>query len=86
MSLTIRIYGSGCANCARLEKNAREAATQLGIQATVQKVTDFAEMAKAGVFHTPALGIGDKVVSAGRIPPVSEIVSMLATALEQAGE
>jgi small redox-active disulfide protein 2 len=79
--VTIEVLGSGCANCQRLEVIAREAVATLGIEAQVEHVTDIKEIMARGVIATPGLAVNGKVVCAGRVPKVSEIVSMLATAL-----
>jgi len=81
--LNIKVLGSGCANCQRLEQNAKEAVATLGEQATVEKVTDFAAIMPYGVLHTPALVINGKVVASGRVPAAPEIVTMLTTALAE---
>ena len=71
--LTVKILGSGCANCKRLETTAREAANGANIEAEFVKVTDVNEILEYDVLSTPALVIDDKVVSSGRIPSVAEI-------------
>jgi small redox-active disulfide protein 2 len=62
---------------------AREAVAKLGIEAHVGHVTDIKEIMARGVMATPGLAVNGKVVSAGRVPKASEIVSMLATALAE---
>lgn len=71
--LTVKILGSGCANCKRLEAVAREAATDANVQADFVKVTKINEILAYDVLSTPALVIGEKVVSSGRIPTVAEV-------------
>ncbi len=83
MVLEVKVLGSGCANCQKLEQNAKEAVAMLGETATVEKVTDFKDIAACGVMHTPALVVNGKVVVSGRVPPAAEIMSMLATALSE---
>ena len=78
MTIAIKILGPGCANCENLEKNAREAAVMLGIDATMEKVTDRAEFARYGLLFTPGLVVDDKLVSGGRVPTVAEITTLLA--------
>ena len=73
----IEVLGPGCANCKRLEANAREAATMAGVEAEVIKVTDYAEIAAHGVLSTPGLVIDGKLVSAGRIPSAGDIAEWL---------
>lgn len=79
--LRIKVLGSGCSNCQKLEQNAKEAVAMLGEPATVEKVTDFAAIAAYGVMRTPALVVNGKVVVSGRVPNASEIMTMLTTAL-----
>ncbi len=81
--LNIKVLGSGCMNCQKLEQNAREAVTMLGEEATVEKVTDYADIMSYGVMHTPALVVNGKVVVSGRVPGAAEIVPMLTSALAE---
>ena len=76
----IEVLGSGCANCQKLEKNAREAVAMAGVEAEVVKVTDYAEIASRGVMNTPGLVIDGEVKSAGRIPAAGDIAEWLAVA------
>ena len=59
----IKILGPGCANCVNLEKNTREALAVLGMEATVEKVTDYADIAGYGVMRTPGLVVDEQVVA-----------------------
>lgn len=70
---TVKILGSGCANCRKLEAAAREAATAAGIAAEFVKVTDLNEILAYDLLATPGLVIDEKVVSSGRIPTQAEI-------------
>lgn len=76
--MRIEVLGPGCKNCENLEKAAKEALDDLGVDATVGKVTDYGEIAGRGVMSTPALAIDGKVVSTGRVLSVSEITELLA--------
>lgn len=73
----IKILGSGCANCKRLEATARKVVETLGIEAKIEKVTDYAEIMKYPIMATPGLVINEKLVSAGRIPSEAEIAGWL---------
>jgi small redox-active disulfide protein 2 len=74
----IKVLGSGCANCANLEKAARQAIADLGIDATVEKVTDYPTILGYGVMSTPGLVVDEKVVLAGRVPNAAEVRELLA--------
>ncbi len=79
--MEVKILGGGCANCARLEKVARQALDEMGVEATVTKVTDFRKIMEYDILTTPGLVINEKVVSSGRVPSRAEVTSMIATAL-----
>ena len=78
--LNVKILGSGCANCKRLEAVAREAAQSLNIQAEFEQVTDMSKIMAYDILATPALVIDEKVVSSGRIPTVADIQAWLSAA------
>jgi small redox-active disulfide protein 2 len=80
--LTIKVLGSGCANCKRVEQTARRAVEKLGIEAEVIKVTDYSAIMAYNILSTPGLVVNEKVVSSGRIPSEAEVASWLTTALE----
>jgi len=82
--LNIKILGSGCPNCKRLEQLARDAVNNMSIEAEVEKVTDYAAIMEYDILSTPGLVINEKVVSAGRIPSTAEISTFLADALTTA--
>ena len=74
---TIEVLGPGCNNCARLEKNAREAVAMAGVDAEIVKVTDYGQIMSYGIMSTPGLVIDGKVVSYGRIPSPGDIAMWL---------
>ncbi len=76
--LTIKILGSGCANCKKLEAVAREAATSAGLEAEFIKVTDMQAIMAYDLLSTPGLVINDKLVSSGRIPKQEEVRQWMA--------
>jgi len=78
--LNIKILGSGCANCKRLEALAHKVADDLGLEAEFEKVTDMAKIMEFPILSTPGLVINDKVVSSGRIPSETEIAGWLKSA------
>jgi small redox-active disulfide protein 2 len=75
--VNIKVLGSGCANCKRLEATARKVVETLAIEAEIEKVTDYAEIMKWPILSTPGLVINDKLVSTGRIPSEKEITDWL---------
>lgn len=75
--MEIKVLGSGCSRCKQLEKVTRKAIVEGGIDASVTKVEDIAEIMRYGVMVTPALVVNEKVVSKGVIPSVSEIIKIL---------
>ena len=75
--MDIKILGSGCAKCERLEDATRAASARLGIDPAIEKVTDPAEIASWGVMSTPALVVDDEVVCAGRVPTADEVATLL---------
>ncbi len=75
--LNIKILGSGCANCKRLEAVARKVVSDLGLDAEFEKVTDMNEIMKWPILSTPGLVVNGELVSAGRIPSESEIAGWL---------
>lgn len=79
--MEIKVLGSGCPNCKRLEKNTREALAKMGVEAQVTKVTDMQQIMSYDILSTPGLVIDEQVVSSGRVPAVSEISTLIATAL-----
>lgn len=74
----IKVLGPGCANCVNLEKNTRDAVASLGLEATVEKVTDYADIAAYGIMRTPGLVVDEQVVVSGRVPKSAEIAQLLA--------
>jgi small redox-active disulfide protein 2 len=82
--LTIKVLGSGCANCKRVEQIARRVVTELGIEAEVIKVTDYNDIMAYNVLSTPGLVVNEKLVSTGRIPSPAEVTTWVADALETA--
>ena len=80
--LDIKILGTGCPNCKKLEQETRKAVSNLAVEAEFEKVSDFQKIMEYDVLSTPGLVINDKVVSSGRIPSQAEISSFLTSALE----
>lgn len=64
----VKVLGPGCKRCEATETMVKAAAARLGIAVTVQKVTDYAEIAKFGIASTPGIVVDGKVVHAGGLP------------------
>ncbi|WP_379969763.1 thioredoxin family protein [Ectobacillus sp. sgz5001026] len=75
--MNIKILGSGCSNCKRLEANAKAAIEELGLDATIEKVTDIKDIMKYGVMSTPALVVDEKVKVMGKVPSAEDIKKYL---------
>ena len=73
----IQILGTGCPKCKKLAENAEAAAKDLGIEFTLEKVTDINEIMKFGVMVTPALAIDGRVKVTGKVASPDEIKKML---------
>ena len=80
--LTIKVLGSGCANCKKLDALAHEAVEMTGLQAAFFKVTEYPEIMKYKIMSTPGLVINEKLVSSGRIPRKDEIVEFIRQAVQ----
>ena len=70
----IKVYGSGCSNCKKLEQMCYNALQELQINASVEKVTDLQEIMKTGILSTPGLDINGKMISSGKLPTQSTLV------------
>jgi len=73
----IKVLGPGCKNCITLEENTKEALRQIGVDASVEKVTNLAKIAGYGVMSTPGLVVNGKVVSFGKVLKPADIIKIL---------
>lgn len=74
---SVKVLGGGCANCNQLAEATKAALEQLGMDTTIDHVTDFSQIAAYGVMTTPALVVDGKVVSYGKVLKTDEIVKIL---------
>jgi small redox-active disulfide protein 2 len=76
--MTIKILGSGCPNCQKLETNAKKAVEELGLKGLkVEHIYDIDKIVEMGIAFTPAIAFDDEIKAQGRIPEVEEIKSWL---------
>lgn len=75
--MIIKILGTGCSKCEKLEKNLHIALKELNIEATVEKVEDLLEMVSYGVMNTPGFVVDDELKSAGKVLSVKQIKKFL---------
>lgn len=75
--MIIKILGQGCSKCDKLEENTRKAVEALGIDASIEKVTNIKDIMALGVMTTPALVVDGKVKVSGRVPSPDEIKKYL---------
>lgn len=75
--MVIKVLGTGCKNCIKLEENVKEALKGLNLSAKVEKVQNFDEILDYGVMKTPGLVVNEKVKVMGRVPSVEEIKKIL---------
>ncbi|AMK10032.1 MAG: thioredoxin family protein [Pseudodesulfovibrio sp.] len=75
--MKILVMGPGCPKCEQAEKTVREAVAEAGVEADIEKVKDFQEIAKHGVFATPAVVIDGEVKVVGKAPSKKEVLGWL---------
>lgn len=82
--LTIKVLGSGCANCKRVEQIVHKIVDTMSLDAEIVKVTDYKDIMAYNILSTPGLVVNEKIVSTGRIPSEAEITTFVTSALETA--
>nr|HID59650.1 thioredoxin family protein [Desulfobacterales bacterium] len=75
--MEIKVLGPGCPKCEQTERQIREVVADARLDAEIEKVTDVVEIAKYGVFGTPAVVIDGEVKSVGKIPNKEEVKAWL---------
>lgn len=75
--MIIKVLGPGCMNCKTLQRRTEEALNELHLQATIEKVEAYQDIAAYGIMKTPGLVIDEKVVVAGFVPPVEKLKEIL---------
>lgn len=77
--MTIQILGTGCAKCTKLAEISQLAAQELGLDYTLEKITDITAIMSFGVMLTPALAIDKEVKISGKVPSIEEVKTILAS-------
>ena len=75
--MNVKVLGGGCCKCETLLENTKEAITNLGIDAEVEYITDFAVIGSYGIMRTPAIIVDEKIVSMGKVLKAKEIEKLL---------
>ncbi len=75
--MNILVLGPGCPKCTEAEKIVKTVLQEAGIEASVEKISDFQEIAKLGVFSTPAVVIDGEIKCVGKVPGKNEILGWL---------
>lgn len=75
--MDLKILGTGCSKCNKLEEATRAAADELGIKYNLEKVTDIEKIMSFSVMSTPALVVNGEVKVAGRVPTIEDLKKML---------
>lgn len=69
----VKVLGPGCKRCDAAVQMVKDAAIKAGVDVTVEKVTDYAEIAGYGIASTPGLVVDGKVVHAGGLPKAEDV-------------
>lgn len=75
--MDIKVVGTGCASCKKLEDMVREVTSELGVDAEITKITDIMEIAKSGVLLTPGLIVNGTIKVSGKLPPKQDIEKVI---------
>lgn len=70
--MEIKVLGPGCPKCHEAEKVMQSAVSESGVEAAIEKISDFQQIAKFGVFSTPAVAVDGQVKCVGKIPSKAE--------------
>ncbi len=79
--MEIKVLGTGCPKCNKLENMVNEVIKDLNADATVTKVKDINDIAKAGVMLTPALMINGDIKLTGKLPSKEALTKMIEAGL-----
>lgn len=82
---TLKILGTGCKKCQKLEEVVKRAVLDLGMNFSIEHVTDFSQIAAYGVISTPALVFNEEVVSFGKVLSVEDVKHILSVKIKETG-
>jgi small redox-active disulfide protein 2 len=75
--MDIKVLGPGCPKCQQTEKVVKEAVAETGVNAQIEKVTNVLDIARYGVFGTPAVVVDGEVKSVGKIPNKEDVINWI---------
>jgi len=76
--MEIKVLGPGCANCRKMEETAKTAVKELGIEATIEKITDISQIAMHGILSTPGLMVNGKIKHSGKpLPSLGKVKELI---------
>jgi len=73
----VKVLGPGCSNCVKLYELTKQAANELGIDCSVEKITDIMKITEYGIMMTPAIVVDGEVKISGKVPTLEEIKILL---------
>ena len=81
--MRIKILGTGCAKCQKVEQTAKEVVKELGIDATIEEVKDIKKIMEYPILATPGLLVDEELVCSGRVPNKAEVTMFITAALDK---
>lgn len=75
--MKVTIYGPGCARCQKTAEVVQHTLEARGLPVELEKVSDYAAIAAAGVMATPGVALDGKLVSTGKLPTAAEVEGWL---------
>lgn len=79
--MNIKILGTGCTKCHKLEQLVREVVTEMGVDTSVEKISDMKEIMKYPILMTPGLVINEDLLVSGKVPSKAEITKHITNIL-----
>ncbi len=79
--MNIKVLGTGCAKCSKLEELVQETAKEMGVDIAVEKVSDMKQIMKYPILMTPGLVIDDDLIVSGKVPSKADITQYITNAL-----